>query len=302
MWLVCALIATLIWGITDIFYKKGSSPEEKYSHLKICIFVGLVMGVHAATVLLFQNINYDPINLVYYFPVAFVYLLSMALTFYGIKFIEDSVASPVENSSGAVTALLCFFILKQSLSIQSLIGIIFVTIGVISLGIFEVKTDNENSKKVGKKFMIIGFFMTICYAILDSIGEVLDAYFLDISVTPLRNVTENTIELVANTSYELTFLIIAIIFYIFIKIKNENMNWLHQKEKFFAGIFETIGQLLYVFAMSGNAIIAAPIMSSFCVVSVILARIFLKEKMTIKQYIAITSVIIGILILAVAET
>ena len=49
---------------------------------------------------------------------------------------------------------------------------------------------------------------------------------------------------------------------------------------------------MYVYAMSGNAIIAAPIVSSVCVVSIILARIFLKEKMTLKQYSAIASVVV----------
>ena len=143
--------------------------------------------------------------------------------------------------------------------------------------------------------------MAVCYSLFNAIGGFLDAYFLDMAVTPLKNVSENTIELVANTSYELTFLIIAAIFYIFITIKKEKMNWLNQKDKLGAAVFETFGQLMYVYAMSGNAIIAAPIVSSVCVVSVILARIFLKEKMTKKQYIAITSVIVGILILAIAE-
>ena len=301
MWFVCALLTALGWGIADIFYKKGSVTEEKYSHLKICIFVGIAMGLHALFVLVFQKINYDPINIIYYFPVSFMYFFSMVLTFFGLKFIEDSIASPVENSSGAITAVLCFLILKQRMSILSLIGVIFVTIGVISLGIFEAKTDNANIKKVGKKLAIIGFLMAVCYSVFNAIGGLLDAYYLDIAVSPLKNVTENTIELVANTSYELTFLIIAILFLIFIKIKNEKMNWLSQKDKFLASVFETFGQLMYVYAMSGNAIIAAPIVSSVCVVSVILARIFLKEKMTLKQYIAIFSVIIGILVLAVAE-
>ena len=53
--------------------------------------------------------------------------------------------------------------------------------------------------------------------------------------------------------------------------------------------------------MSGNAIIAAPIISSVCVVSVILSRIFLKEKLTKKQYAAIAIVILGILMLSVTD-
>ena len=301
MWFVCALLTALGWGIADIFYKKGSIKKKKYSHLKICVFVGIAMGLHALFVLIFQNIDYNPINIIYYFPVSFMYFFSMVLTFFGLKYIEDSIASPVENSSGAITAVLCFLILKQKMSMLSLIGVILVTLGVIFLGIFQAKSDSDNIKKVGKKLAIVGFLMAVCYSIFNAIGGLLDAYYLDIAVSPLKNVNENTIELVANTSYELTYLIIAVIFLIFIKIKNEKMKWLDQKDKFLASVFETFGQLMYVYAMSGNAIIAAPIVSSVCVVSVILARIFLKEKMTLKQYIAIFSVIVGILVLAVAE-
>ena len=302
MWFICALLTALGWGIADIFYKKASVREEKYSHLKICIFVGIIMGIHAVFVILFQNIHYNPINIIYYFPVSFMYFFAMVLTFFGLKFVEDSIASPVENSSGAITAIMCFLILGQTMSGLSLVGVIFVTIGIISLGILETRVNTESAKNIGKKMLIIGFMMTVCYSVFNATGGLLDAYFLDIEKTPLVDVTEDTIELVANTSYELTYVIIAIIFTIYIKIKGEKMNWMKQKDKLIAAIFETFGQLMYVYAMSGNAIIAAPVVSSVCVVSVILARIFLKEKMNIKQYIAITSTVIGILILAIAET
>ena len=301
MWFICALLTALGWGIADIFYKKGSVREERYSHLKICVFVGITMGIHAIFVLLTQNINYNPMNIIYYFPVSFMYFFAMVLTFFGLKFIEDSIASPVENSSGAITAIMCFLILGQTMSRLSLIGVILVTVGIIFLGIFETRSDSERAKIIGKKMLIIGFLMAIGYSIFNATGGLLDAYFLDIERTPLVDVTEDTIELVANTSYELTYVIIAIIFTIYIKFKGERINWLNQKDKILASIFETFGQLMYVYAMSGNAIIAAPIVSSVCVVSVILARIFLKEKMNLKQYLAIISVIIGILVLAVAE-
>lgn len=301
MWFICALLTALGWGIADIFYKKASITEEKYSHLKICIFVGIVMGIHAIFVIATQNINYNPINIIYYFPVSFMYFFAMVLTFFGLKYVEDSIASPVENSSGAITAIMCFFILDQTMSRLSLIGVILVTIGIISLGILQSKREENTKKNISKKMLIIGFIMTVCYSIFNATGGLLDAYFLDINKTPLVGVTEETIELVANISYELTYVIIAIIFTIYIKIKKEHINWFKQKDKLIAAIFETFGQLMYVYAMSGNAIIAAPIVSSVCIVSVILARIFLKEKMNFKQYISIFSTVIGILILAISE-
>ena len=74
-----------------------------------------------------------------------------------------------------------------------------------------------------------------------------------------------------------------------------------QKDKVLSAVFETAGQLTYVYAMSGNGAVAAPIISSVCVVSLLLSRIFLKEKLPYKQYIAIGVTIVGILMLAIIE-
>ena len=53
--------------------------------------------------------------------------------------------------------------------------------------------------------------------------------------------------------------------------------------------------------MGINATISAPIVGSYCVLSMLLSRIFLKEKLSIKEYIAIFMVIIGIVILAIMD-
>ena len=74
-----------------------------------------------------------------------------------------------------------------------------------------------------------------------------------------------------------------------------------QRDKILAGVCETAGQFTYVYAMSGNGAIAAPIISSVCVVSLLLSRIILKEKLTAKQYFFLFLVIAGILMLAVIE-
>ena len=53
--------------------------------------------------------------------------------------------------------------------------------------------------------------------------------------------------------------------------------------------------------MSGNATISAPIIGSYCVLSMLLSRVFLKEKLKKKEYIGIILVLIGIIILAILD-
>jgi drug/metabolite transporter (DMT)-like permease len=124
---------------------------------------------------------------------------------------------------------------------------------------------------------------------------------LEMETSPLVGVTEENIELVANVSYELTFAICGLILFIFMKCKGVKFELPQQKDKVVAAVCETAGQLTYVYAMSGNGAIAAPILSSVCVVSLLLSRIFLKEKLTKKQYLFIGIIIVGILMLAVLE-
>jgi len=301
MWFIFTIITTLIWGFAELFYKKGARDNEKYSHLKICIFVGVVMGLHAIFVLLSSGIKYDFINIIKYFPVSFFYILAMALSFFGMRFLEESISDPIENTSGVITAILCFIILKQDINLIAIAAIVLILIGIIAIGYSEAKDDNGRMKKYGKRLAILAFAMPFLYAIFDGTGSFLDAYYLEMETSPLIGITEENIELIANTSYELTFLILAIVLFIYIKLKKENLNLKDQKHKILAAICETGGQFTYVYAMSGKAIIAAPVISSVCVVSVVLSRIFLKEKLTKRQYISIISVICGIIILAINE-
>ncbi len=303
MWFIFALITTLCWGLAELFYKKGARQDEKYAHLKICVCVGAVMGIHAIFTLLTQDIGYNPVNLIRYLPVSLLYIVSMAFSFFGMRFIEESISDPIENTSGAICSLLCVIFLGDALSIPAVLAIIIMVIGVLGVGFLENRGDTARRKVLGKKMAIIAFCMPFVYALLDAIGSFVDVFYLDdVAATPLIGVNETTIEAVANTSYELTFAVFALILFVFMKIKKVEFGSIpKQKDKVLSAVFETAGQLTYVYAMSGNGAVAAPIISSVCVVSLLLSRIFLKEKLTKKQYLFISIVIIGILMLAVIE-
>ena len=301
MWLIFTLATTLIWGLAERFYKMGSHEDEKYGHLKVVILVGAVMGIHAIFTLLTSDIAYDPMNLIAYLPVSLCYILSMACSFFGIRFIKESLSDPVENTSGAMCSVLCFLFLGESISMPVWIAIGIIAIGIIGVGYTEKTTDLDRRERLGKRLAAISFAMPFCYAIIDAFGSFLDIFFLEMETSPLIGVNEENIELVANISYELTFAIVGIVLFIFMKLMKVKFELPKQKSKIAAAVCETAGQLTYVYAMSGNGAIAAPIISSVCVVSLLLSRIVLKERLTNRQYLFISIIIVGILMLAVLE-
>ena len=305
MWFIFALLTTLSWGIADLFYKKGAVETDKYSHLKTTIIVGFVMGLHAIFTLLTGDINYDATNILVYLPVSLMYILSMTIGYFGLRYLELSISSPIQNSSGAVSCILCLLVLGDTLDLLSSIGVILICVGVIALGFVEKRIQDSLDSNDDRKYKIgfVAFMMPVLYCIIDALGTFFDAYYLDdINATPLRNVTEETFEAVANTSYELTFFICAVILFIFIRfIKKEKFEIKMQGNRLFAAIFETVGQFFYVYALSGKGVVAAPMIAAYCVVSILLSRIFLKEKLSFGQYITVFIAIAGIIILGIAD-
>lgn len=305
MWFVFALITLLSWGTADLFYKKGADEKDKYSHLKTSMMVGLIMGIHAICMLLFTDMNYNFINILIYLPVSLMYILSMTIGYFGLRYLEVSISSPIQNSSGAVVCLLCLIFLKQTVDLVTAIAIILISVGIFMLGVIEKSKQKDYEELNNKKYKIgfVAFLIPIIYCIIDALGTFFDAYYLDsLELTPLKNVTELTLENVANTSYELTFLICAILIFVFLKfVKKQKIVIKEQKESVSAAIFETIGQFTYVYAMSGASIIAAPMISAYSIISIILSRIFLKEKLDKKQYGVVALVMIGIVLLGISD-
>ena len=301
MWLLFTLVTTLLWGAAELFYKKGSHEEQKYDHLRVCVLVGAVMGIHAIFTLLTSDIAYDPMNLIAYLPVSLCYILSMACSFFGIRFIEESLADPIENTAGAMCSILCVIFLGETIAPMVWVAIAIIVIGIIGVTRTEQSAEVNRKQKLGKRLAVVAFAMPFCYATIDALGSFLDIFFLEMETSPLIGITEENIELVANISYELTFAICGLILFAFMKWKRVKFELPKQKDKVIAAVCETAGQLTYVYAMSGNGAIAAPILSSVCVVSLLLSRIFLKEKLTKKQYLFISIIIVGILMLAVLE-
>lgn len=307
------IVSTLAWGIAEIFYKKGNLARERYSHLKTTVYVGLLMGIYALIILFTQGVDLKafPTNFLRYLPVAACYIGSMILSYFGVRFLQESISDPIENTSGALVPILCAIFLHQTIKVPAIVGIVLCAIGLVCVSLFDKKGKKDRKSQFGKKIAVWAIAMPFCYMILDAVGTFLDIYYTEsVESTFLVNVTEANIEHTANCAYELTFFLVAIGIVIFLKIKGENIFVPKKDEpkeektskifKALAALFEVVGQATYLFALSEGSGIAAVIMGAGTViVSLILSRIFLKEKLSIIQYLFIGIILSGIIVLSV---
>jgi len=300
MWFIFAILTAFAWGAANLFYKKGSDPDDKYSHLKIVTIVGFVMGIHAVCYMIIKDITFDPFDMIRYLPVSSLYIISMTIGYIGFRYMELSIAAPVMNSAGAVSAILLFIFFPREMSMIDILGIIIVTIGVIGLAVYEKQAEmrviKSNAEVIDKKYQLgfLAITFPILYAVIDGLGTFADGIYLD----ELELIAEES----ALLAYEFTFFIIAVLSYIYLKfVKKESFAIFKERDKGIAAILETTGQFFYVFALAGNAIIAAPLIASYGLFSVVLSRIFLKEVLTVRQYVMIGVVTLGIIFLGISE-
>ncbi len=306
MWFWLSIIALLCWSGSDLFSKMGCrDSRDKYSHLKMVMAVGVVMGLHAAYEVLIGGTVITVEILVTYLPVSLLYILSMAMGYLGLRYIELSISSPICNASGALVAVLAILTGGETYPPLVLVAIALVCIGVIALGVVETREDEQlraarqeaGNYKYAKSWLALA--LPAAYCLLDAAGT-----FADNLVLEKLSQTVADYEASANVAYELTFLLAGVICFIYVVlIKRDRLVPKMELPKYTGAVFETAGQFAYIYAIADSAHLAmsAPIISAYCAASVLWSRIFLKEKLSYKHYLAIALVVAGIVIMGVFD-
>ena len=306
MWFWLAIAALLCWSGSDLFSKIGCrDSKDKYSHLKMVMAVGVVMGLHACYEIFVNGVIINTHILLTYLPVSLLYILSMAMGYLGLRYIELSISSPICNASGALVAITAILTMGESYPPAVLIAIGLVCLGVIGLGVVEYQEDDEaraarqeiGNYKYSKSWLALA--LPIAYCILDAAGTFADSLVLDkLSLTYVEY------EASANVAYELTFLLAGIVCFVYaILIKKDKLIPKMEAPKYVGAAFETVGQFAYIYAIADTAHLAlsAPIISAYCAVSVLWSRLFLKEKLSWKHYLCIGLAVAGIVIMGVFD-
>ncbi len=322
------------WGLADLFYKKSNVDGDRYSHLKTAVWVGLMMGfvsliltvlsllknqgaaipeILAAETLFTPESSFFG-NAVKYLPASLGYIISMVIGYAGMRYLEVSIVSPVQNASGALSAIAMFIYFSvtgaigsfwEEFTVLQVIGTVFIIAGVIALGFVEQRLAKAegalNLPKEDRKYRYgaLALLFPILYCIFDTIGTAADGIILD------EETGLGLGEIDVLILYGFTFLLAGIAAWIFLWAKEKKAynpfaktEW---KTRFPAALFEQFGQIFYVYALADNPVVATPMIASYCIVSAILSRIFLKEKLKAGQYACIAAVIIGIVMMGVAD-
>ncbi len=323
-WFIFSLIALLCWSGSDFFSKNGTKENDKNSHWKVVFAVGLVMGIHFVITLIGGAIIDDPesvpkfvaslfytdfkfMDFVRYLPVSALYILAMVLGYIGLRYIELSISSPICNSSGALAFVLCLLFgltSKDDISVVAVIGVILVTLGVVGLGFVESFEDEEaklaRQEKANRKYAksFLALLLPIAYLIIDALGTVGDELIFSIE----NDASEAIItDYAANSAFELTFFILAIFAFVFLKFVKKDTVFKGNKNFMLGGVCETVGQVFYMAVMFSDFTVGMVIISAYCALSLVWSRIFLKEKLSWKHYVAIAVAFVGIMVLGVAE-
>ncbi|MBO4264572.1 MAG: EamA family transporter [Clostridia bacterium] len=306
MWFWLSIATLIFWSGSDIFSKIGCADgKDPYSHLKMIMAVGAVMGIHAAYSLIFGHVLLDFGIILTYLPISLLYILSMLLGYIGLRYIELSVSSPICNSSGAVVAVLCLATGTLDLGAEGsmrilLIGAVaLICLGVVGLGIVESVEDDElrMQRQKSSNFKYTKSWKAVClpiaYCLLDAAGTFSDGIVL-------TKINEDS----ANCAYEFTFLFAALLAFVYVVlIKKQKLLPKAEAPKYIGALFETLGQFTYIHALSNEETVAlsAPIISSYCALSAVWGHIFLKERLSKKHYIMIALVLIGIILLGIFD-
>ena len=271
------------WGIYDFLggvYSKKIGPFKSFFWSQLAGFISLLLLLVTFTI----NLNI-PILVIILLPIAaIVYSAGYLLFFKGFEIGNVSIIAVVMNLWAVFTMLFAYIFMGQRLSTMQSLGVFMIIFGVTiaSLNLSDIK--NHSFKlSLGVKETVLGaFFFGVFWNISEVISE-------EIGWLP--------------TTLFVKFGIIVFLLLFSFLIKRELvLTKATTKTKFMVllmGSIEAGAVAIVNYGLTiGDAILITPIASALSIVTITLAIIFLKDKITKLQRLGMIAAIVGIIVTA----
>ena len=309
-WIVPALVAVFGWGVSDLFFKLSSRADDDDSHYKIAVWFGAWMTAvvpfalpHCETPGGFVGVfAAHP----WIFATAVVYALSLLVTNIGLRHLDLSVQSPLENASAAVppVVFVVWFLLKgrigsigEAVTVPDVVGCVLIIGGIAALAFAERRggpvAPPNGTNRLGA--------LALLFPLLLTCGDGLETVVCGISQDETGGGVGEADLFLLNS---VAFALVGIGSWIRLLVKNRRpYNPFARGEwwKCGAGAFEIVAYIGYIFALGIDPTFVAPVTSSYCLVTIVLSRIFLRERPGLYRYLCLSFVLAGIAVLTASE-
>jgi len=271
------------WGLYDFFgglFSKsiGNFKTFFWSQLAGLVFVAL-LGVAFAV-----NLNI-PLRIVILVPVASIlYAVAYLLFFKGFELGNVSIISATMNLWAVFTMLFAFIILGQRLSIFQFVGVLMILAGValVSLKWGDIKNQDIKLLSGVKETFVAALLFGIFWIFSEVISE---------------NIGWASTTLVVKLGIVLFMLLFSLLAKRELRVPQTNPKIM--ATILFAGVIEAAAVAVVNWGLTiGDSILVTPISSALSIVTIAMAVIFLKEKITAIQGIGMVIVITGIVLTA----
>jgi drug/metabolite transporter (DMT)-like permease len=285
MGILPGLIAMFGWGVVDFLSVKSS---RKIGSILTFFWMQIVGFLIALIYLIF---NFQKLYVIDISKLVLIIIISAFLftigtfTFYkGLIIGQASLVTPIMGSWAMITAILSIIFLNEILKTNQILAIIFIICGIIlvSTNIKEA-LKNKLSFFIGAKEGIISMFSYGVAAFLLAFAVKSLGWFLPGIICRL-------------------FILIFIILYAFINKQSLRARFQPSVWNLILPIafLDIIAFFAYSIGVSSEcASIVAPIAASSPLVTIILARIFLKEKLVSNQIVGIFLALLGLVLISI---
>ncbi len=280
MWFAYALLGAVITGIGQVLVKRG---QVKLTPLLDNLLAAIIVNLILVPFLLLRGVDISAGgNIIVY---ALIAATMYATFYYIISFGKVSLMISLINTFPIVTIVLAVSYLHESPNLYQWFGIILIILGVICISREKVKNGDINKKRI---WIVWGLLGSLAIGIAEFVTKLatlrVDGFTFTFFVY-------------------LMYIPILVIFMVFDR-KGRKLEMLKSKWNLLftlIGIFFVEGGLIAIALayQHGRASLVSPVVATHMLITVVLAAIFLKEKLSPVQRIGILLTLVGVSIIGI---